>query len=295
MPCEGRALREPPSDWRAQAFPSVGKFREAGTWGRSVKPSISRLGGPGRGGACEWSLGPAAEMDEDGLPLMGSGIDLTKVCKRRSWTSGDLGGGRGRDARWPGRPHLSLPRTVPDPWLAPAGLGRESRTVPLEKGPVLSCWGIVCLPQPSLPKSRVSVAGCSLYPRLFYCPPYSRVPSLPAGSYCESEPVLKLVRLLSPSDSPPPRFRENKWMCIKGRTSHSSQSTPLLLIKGLHGVCSSCTNHTVFYITQVPAIQQKRTVAFLNQFVVHTVQFLNRFSTVCEEVGSVILVSWGAS
>ncbi|MEJ1277135.1 nucleoporin 37 [Cricetulus griseus] len=37
--------------------------------------------------------------------------------------------------------------------------------------------------------------------------------------------------------------------------------------------------------SQVPAIQQKRTVAFLNQFVVHTVQFLNRFSTVCEEVG----------
>ncbi|KAB0346833.1 hypothetical protein FD754_011690 [Muntiacus muntjak] len=25
------------------------------------------------------------------------------------------------------------------------------------------------------------------------------------------------------------------------------------------------------------------TMAFLNQFVVHTVQFLNRFSTVCEE------------
>ena len=24
---------------------------------------------------------PAEEMDEDGLPLMGSGIDLTKVCK----------------------------------------------------------------------------------------------------------------------------------------------------------------------------------------------------------------------
>ncbi|NXU24509.1 WASC3 protein, partial [Thalassarche chlororhynchos] len=36
-------------------------------------------------------------------------------------------------------------------------------------------------------------------------------------------------------------------------------------------------------LMQVPAIQQKRTVAFLNQFVVHTVQFLNRFSTVCEE------------
>ncbi|XP_037703878.1 WASH complex subunit 3 isoform X2 [Choloepus didactylus] len=36
-------------------------------------------------------------------------------------------------------------------------------------------------------------------------------------------------------------------------------------------------------LTKVPAIQQKRTVAFLNQFVVHTVQFLNLFSTVCEE------------
>ncbi|XP_004844905.1 WASH complex subunit 3 isoform X1 [Heterocephalus glaber] len=36
-------------------------------------------------------------------------------------------------------------------------------------------------------------------------------------------------------------------------------------------------------LTKVPAIQQKRTVAFLNQFVVHTVQFLNRFATVCEE------------
>uniref|UniRef100_A0A8C6BGI2 WASH complex subunit 3 n=1 Tax=Monodon monoceros TaxID=40151 RepID=A0A8C6BGI2_MONMO len=32
-----------------------------------------------------------------------------------------------------------------------------------------------------------------------------------------------------------------------------------------------------------PAIPQERRVAFLNQFVVHTVQFLNPFSTVCEE------------
>ncbi|CAK7305806.1 WASH complex subunit 3 isoform X5 [Vulpes vulpes] len=40
-------------------------------------------------------------------------------------------------------------------------------------------------------------------------------------------------------------------------------------------------------LTKVPAIQQKRTVAFLNQFVVHTVQFLNRFSTVCEELSSI--------
>ena len=44
------------------------------------------------------------------------------------------------------------------------------------------------------------------------------------------------------------------------------------------------------FTTQVPAIQQKRTVAFLNQFVVHTVQFLNRFSAVCEEVGPWLLL-----
>uniref|UniRef100_A0A2K5KEX6 WASH complex subunit 3 n=1 Tax=Colobus angolensis palliatus TaxID=336983 RepID=A0A2K5KEX6_COLAP len=36
-------------------------------------------------------------------------------------------------------------------------------------------------------------------------------------------------------------------------------------------------------LTKVPTLQQKRTVAFLNQFVVHTVQFLNYFSMVCEE------------
>ncbi|XP_053318491.1 WASH complex subunit 3 [Spea bombifrons] len=36
-------------------------------------------------------------------------------------------------------------------------------------------------------------------------------------------------------------------------------------------------------LTKVPAIQQKRTVAFLNQFVAHTAQFLNRFAAICEE------------
>lgn len=36
-------------------------------------------------------------------------------------------------------------------------------------------------------------------------------------------------------------------------------------------------------LTKVPAIQQRRMVAHLNQFIVHTVRFLNRFSTVCEE------------
>ncbi|XP_062339272.1 WASH complex subunit 3 [Osmerus eperlanus] len=36
-------------------------------------------------------------------------------------------------------------------------------------------------------------------------------------------------------------------------------------------------------LTKVPAIQQRRVVAYLNQFIVHTVRFLNRFSVVCEE------------
>ncbi|XP_026183063.1 WASH complex subunit 3 [Mastacembelus armatus] len=36
-------------------------------------------------------------------------------------------------------------------------------------------------------------------------------------------------------------------------------------------------------LTKVPAIQQRRIVAYLNQFAIHTVRFLNRFSTVCEE------------
>uniref|UniRef100_A0AAY4DB84 WASH complex subunit 3 n=1 Tax=Denticeps clupeoides TaxID=299321 RepID=A0AAY4DB84_9TELE len=44
-------------------------------------------------------------------------------------------------------------------------------------------------------------------------------------------------------------------------------------------------------LTKVPAIQQRRIVAFLNQFVVHTVRFLNRFSTVCEEVSSILFVT----
>ena len=34
---------------------------------------------------------------------------------------------------------------------------------------------------------------------------------------------------------------------------------------------------------KVCSIEQKRTVAFLNHFIVHTARFLNRFSTVCED------------
>lgn len=36
-------------------------------------------------------------------------------------------------------------------------------------------------------------------------------------------------------------------------------------------------------LTKVGSIHQKRTVAFLNHFIAHTVSFLNRFSCVCEE------------
>ncbi|XP_015607154.1 WASH complex subunit 3 [Cephus cinctus] len=35
--------------------------------------------------------------------------------------------------------------------------------------------------------------------------------------------------------------------------------------------------------TQVPAIHQKRTIAFINHFIVHTVTFLNKFALSCEE------------
>ena len=38
-----------------------------------------------------------------------------------------------------------------------------------------------------------------------------------------------------------------------------------------------------FLTFQVGAIHQKRTLAFLNHFISHTVRFLNRFSGVCEE------------
>ncbi|XP_062603935.1 WASH complex subunit 3-like [Saccostrea cucullata] len=35
--------------------------------------------------------------------------------------------------------------------------------------------------------------------------------------------------------------------------------------------------------TKVEAIQQKRTIAFINHFITHTASFLNQFSCVCEE------------
>lgn len=137
MPCGGRALREPPNDWRAGTFPSGRK----GPGGGDLGETFTRLGGPRQGGLCGWSLGPppAEEMDEDGLPLMGSGIDLTKVCKGRSWTSGDLGGGWGRDTRCPGGPHLPCLTLSLAPGFSSAGLGRESPTLHLEKGSLPSC------------------------------------------------------------------------------------------------------------------------------------------------------------
>ena len=96
--------------------------------------------------------------------------------------------------------------------------------------------------------------------------------------------------------TPPPQLRKTRyWLfaALAVTVSHGRTPPP-----SWQGDCvvyvSSCTDHVYFYVKQVPAIQQKRTVAFLNQFVVHTVQFLNRFSTVCEEVGPSILVHWVA-
>ena len=37
------------------------------------------------------------------------------------------------------------------------------------------------------------------------------------------------------------------------------------------------------WFCQVEAINQKRTIAFINHFIAHTSHFLNRFSGVCEE------------
>lgn len=89
-------------------------------------------------------------------------------------------------------------------------------------------------------------------------------------------------------DAPPPRGRKASEGPFRGPqgAQTAQQSSPG---RRRHRDCSVYAPPvritSFFHITQVPAIQQKRTVAFLNQFVVHTVQFLNRFSTVCEEVG----------
>ncbi len=53
---------------------------------------------------------------------------------------------------------------------------------------------------------------------------------------------------------------------------------------------SDIDNSDYTFFLKVPAIQQRRIIAFLNQFIVHTVRFLNRFSTVCEEVCSPKLI-----
>ena len=58
------------------------------------------------------------------------------------------------------------------------------------------------------------------------------------------------------------------------------------------GTCRPTTNFSLasffvpyysIFCLQVGAIHQKRTVAFLNHFITHTVKFLNHFSCVCEE------------
>ena len=46
---------------------------------------------------------------------------------------------------------------------------------------------------------------------------------------------------------------------------------------------SLLNSHVYFALLKVGAINQKRTLAFLNHFITHTVRFMNRFSCVCEE------------
>lgn len=43
-------------------------------------------------------------------------------------------------------------------------------------------------------------------------------------------------------------------------------------------------NELCLFGSQVGPINHKRTLAFLNHFITHSVRFLNRFSCVCEEV-----------
>lgn len=81
MPSEEAVLPEV-----AQRLADAGAFFRyeapgAGSW----EPGFRVGRAPsGRSLSGSWGARPPAEMDEDGLPLMGSGIDLTKVCKRRS-------------------------------------------------------------------------------------------------------------------------------------------------------------------------------------------------------------------
>lgn len=72
--------------------------------------------------------------------------------------SGDLGGGWGRDAGFPGRPHLSKPNAVLGlSHLSPEG---ESHSLPFKEVPPEVRKGgvsVVYLSQASLPRSRVPV------------------------------------------------------------------------------------------------------------------------------------------
>lgn len=41
--------------------------------------------------------------------------------------------------------------------------------------------------------------------------------------------------------------------------------------------------YVLYFYCQVPPINQKRTISFINHFIVHTVTFLNKFTLSCEE------------
>lgn len=92
------------------------------------------LGGSQLGGVCRRVIPrpPPADMDEDGLPLMGSGIDLTKVCESLELKFGGLVWRPGR-RMGKGRSILKETPISPGPALT-AGLGKESPTVHFKKG-----------------------------------------------------------------------------------------------------------------------------------------------------------------
>lgn len=77
---------------------------------------------------------------------------------------------------------------------------------------------------------------------------------------------------------------EQLWVTLFAVTSVSNISSSVLVSLRSTLYIMYCTSLTCFALCfQVEAINQKRTIAFINHFITHTSRFLNRFSCVCEE------------
>ena len=46
------------------------------------------------------------------------------------------------------------------------------------------------------------------------------------------------------------------------------------------------TRLTLFVRIKIPPLEHRNTLLMLNQFIMHTAKFLNRFASVCEEVST---------